>query len=124
MSSNVEYFVTLKIKKGENMFVYNKDVVIEDLGGGLSRKVLAYSENMMTCEVYFETGTVAAMHNHPHEQLTYVVSGKFEFTVGDDTQIVVAGDTIYKEPNIMHGAKCLEKGVLIDNFTPMRKDFV
>ncbi|WP_117234908.1 cupin domain-containing protein [Vibrio maerlii] len=106
------------------MYVFNKDVVLEDMGGGLKRKVMAYSENIMTVEVHFDTGTVAAMHKHPHEQLTYVVSGKFEFTVGEETKIVEAGDTIYKEPNIMHGATCLEKGILIDNFTPMRKDFV
>lgn len=106
------------------MFTFNKDVELEDLGGGLSRKVMSYSDNIMTVEVYFETGTVAPMHNHPHEQLTYVKSGKFEFTVGEDTRIVEEGDTIYKVPNIMHGCKCIEKGVLIDNFTPMRKDFL
>ncbi|WP_299686854.1 cupin domain-containing protein [uncultured Vibrio sp.] len=106
------------------MFVYNKDVVLEEFDNGPSRKVMAYSDNIMTVEVHFDTGTVAAMHQHPHEQLTYVVSGKFEFTVGDVTKIVTAGDTIYKEPNIMHGATCLEKGILIDNFTPMRQDFV
>ncbi|GAM72024.1 pectin degradation protein KdgF [Vibrio sp. JCM 19236] len=106
------------------MFNYNKDIELEDLGNGLSRKILAYSENMMSVEVYFEEGTVAALHSHPHEQLTYVISGKFEFTIGDETKIVSAGDALYKEPNIIHGAKCLEKGVLLDNFTPMRKDFI
>ncbi|MCY9869968.1 cupin domain-containing protein [Vibrio barjaei] len=106
------------------MFVYNKDVALEDQGGGLRRKVLAHCENMMTVEVHFEDGTVAPMHNHPHEQITYVVSGEFEFTVGEETKIVKAGDTIYKVPNIMHGCKCLKAGILIDNFTPMRKDFV
>ncbi|MCV6038519.1 cupin domain-containing protein, partial [Escherichia coli] len=34
------------------------------------------------------------------------------------------GDTMYKEPNIEHGCVCLKAGVLIDTFTPMRKDFV
>ena len=106
------------------MFTFNRDVELEDLGGGLSRKVMSYSDNIMTVEVHFEAGTVAPMHNHPHEQLTYVKSGKFEFTVGDETKTVVEGDTIYKVPNIMHGCKCIEKGVLIDNFTPMRKDFL
>ena len=124
MPSNVEYFCRTESKKGENMFVYNKDAILEHFEGGPSRKVMAYSDNIMTVEVHFDTGTVAAMHNHPHEQITYVVSGKFEFTVGDVTKIVTAGDTIYKEPNIMHGATCLEKGILIDNFTPMRQDFV
>lgn len=106
------------------MFVYNKDIQLEDLGDGISRKVLAHSDNMMAVEVHFEKGAVGSMHNHPHEQLTYVLSGKFEFTIGDEKKIVEAGDTMCKEPNIEHGCVCLEAGVLIDNFTPMRKDFV
>ncbi|GAL13194.1 pectin degradation protein KdgF [Vibrio astriarenae] len=106
------------------MFVYNKDITLEDLGEGISRKVLVHNDNMMAVEVHFESGAVGALHSHPHEQLTYVLSGKFEFTIGDETKVVEAGDTMYKEPNIEHGCVCLEAGVLIDNFTPMRKDFV
>ncbi len=105
------------------MFVHNDKVVLEDLGDGISRKVLAHSDNMMSVEVYFEEGAVGAMHNHPHEQLTYVLSGEFEFTIGDETKVVKTGDTMYKEPNIMHGCRCLKAGVLIDTFTPMRQDF-
>ncbi|WP_022953895.1 cupin domain-containing protein [Leucothrix mucor] len=106
------------------MFVHNEDVVLEDLGDGISRKVLAHSDNMMSVEVHFEDGAVAAMHKHPHEQLTYVLSGEFEFTIGDETKLVKTGDTMYKVPNIMHGCRCVKAGVLIDTFTPMRQDFV
>ena len=106
------------------MFVFNQDVEIEDLGDGIKRKILAKSDNMMAVEVHFEEGAIGPLHNHPHEQLTYVLSGEFEFTIGDETKIVKAGDTMYKEPEIMHGCRCLKPGVLIDNFTPMRKDFL
>ncbi|MBV1842617.1 cupin domain-containing protein [Photobacterium ganghwense] len=106
------------------MFVFNDQIELEDLGNGITRKVLAHSDNMMAVEVRFDKGAVGTMHCHPHEQLTYVLSGVFEFTIGDETKIVKAGDTMYKEPNIEHGCVCLEAGVLIDNFTPMRKDFL
>ncbi|HDY7865681.1 TPA: cupin domain-containing protein [Vibrio vulnificus] len=106
------------------MFVLNHDIALEDLGQGISRKVLAHSDNMMSVEVHFETGAIGAMRSHPHEQLTYVLSGEFEFTIGDEKKIVKTGDTMYKEPNIKHGCVCLKAGVLIDTFTPMRKDFV
>ncbi|KLV08307.1 cupin domain-containing protein [Photobacterium ganghwense] len=106
------------------MFVFNDQIELEDLGNGITRKVLAHSDNMMAVEVRFDKGAVGTMHSHPHEQLTYVLSGVFEFTIGDETKIVKAGDTMYKEPNIEHGCVCLEAGVLIDNFTPMRKDFL
>lgn len=106
------------------MFVFNKDIALEDLGDGIKRKVLAYSDNMMSVEVYFDKGALGALHSHPHEQITYVLSGEFEFTIGDETKVVKAGDALYKQPNIIHGCTCLSEGVLLDNFTPMRKDFV
>ncbi|CAE6952044.1 cupin domain-containing protein [Vibrio sp. B1FLJ16] len=106
------------------MFVFNQDIPMEDLGEGISRKVLAHSDNMMSVEVHFEEGAIGPMHSHPHEQLTYVLSGEFEFTIGDEKKIVKAGDTMYKQPDIEHGCVCLKAGVLIDTFTPMRKDFV
>lgn len=95
-----------------------------DAGGGLTRKVGAWNDNAMVVEVHFEKGTVAAHHSHPHEQITYVISGKFEFTVGDDTYIVGPGDSLYKQPDIVHGATCLEAGTLLDIFTPHREDFL
>lgn len=106
------------------MFVYNQDVKLEDLGAGVSRKVLAYSDNIMSVEVHFKQGAIGPMHSHPHEQLTYVLSGEFEFTIGEETKLVKKGDVLYKKPNVMHGCICLKAGVLLDNFTPMRKDFI
>jgi unsaturated pyranuronate lyase len=101
-----------------------QDNTLVDVGGGLTRKVAAYNENLMCVEVHFEAGTNAALHSHPHEQITYVISGRFEFTVGDETYTVSAGDSLYKQPNIIHGATCLEAGTLLDVFTPHREDFL
>ena len=56
--------------------------------------------------------------------LTYVLSGEFEFTIGDETKIVRTGDTLYKNPNIEHGCVCKQAGVLLDMFTPQRLDFL
>ncbi|GEA59619.1 cupin domain-containing protein [Vibrio comitans] len=106
------------------MFIYNQNIELEDLGEGVKRKILAHSENMMTVEVHFDEGAIGAMHSHPHEQITYVLSGEFEFTIGGESKIVKAGDTMYKKPDVVHGCTCLKAGVLLDNFTPMRKDFL
>ncbi|MDP1329477.1 cupin domain-containing protein, partial [Klebsiella pneumoniae] len=55
-------------------------------------------------------GAVGPMHNHPHEHHTYVLSGEFEFTIGEETRVVSAGDPLYKRPGIMHGCVCLQPG--------------
>ena len=56
--------------------------------------------------------------------VTYVLSGEFEFTIGEETRVVSAGDTLYKQPGIMHGCVCLQPGTLLDTFTPIREDFL
>jgi quercetin dioxygenase-like cupin family protein len=107
-----------------SMFVYGNERPVEDVGGGVTRKVLAHGGGLMQVEVAFAEGAVGALHSHPHEQLTYVLSGEFEFTIGDETRIVRAGDTLYKKPGVMHGCRCLKPGVLLDTFTPQRSDFL
>ena len=101
-----------------------QDGKLETVADGLSRKIGAHNDNLMIVEVHFDAGTTAPLHHHIHEQITYVMSGKFEFTVGDDTYVVCAGDSLYKQPNIEHGATCLEAGTLLDVFTPHREDFL
>lgn len=42
----------------------------------------------------------------------------------EQKEILSAGDGYYVAPNKPHGCVCLEAGVLIDTFTPMRADFL
>jgi quercetin dioxygenase-like cupin family protein len=105
-------------------FVFGKEVEFTDLGGGVIRKVLAYSDDLMICELHFKKGAVGALHHHPHTQISYVAKGAFEFTIGDETRIVRQGDTLLKTNEVPHGCTCVEDGVLLDIFNPMRKDFV
>lgn len=105
-------------------FFFNSEIELEDLNNGIKRKILSYNDNLMLVEAAFEEGAVGAMHSHPHEQCTYILEGEFEFTIGDEVKVVKAGDSMYKEPNIMHGAICTKKGKLLDVFTPKREDFL
>ena len=95
-----------------------------DLGGGVSRKILSYGEQLMSVEVRFEKGAVGAMHTHPHVQISYVLEGSFEATIGEETKIIKKGDTYITDPDVPHGVVCLEAGALLDIFTPMRADFL
>ena len=105
-------------------WVYYKDIEGVSASPGVIRKVLAYCDSMMCVENAFETGASGAMHSHPHTQITYVAEGRFRFTIGDEVKEVAKGDTLCKQDGIQHGCVCLEKGILVDFFTPMREDFV
>ena len=104
--------------------VFHKDVALKDLGGGVSRRVLAYSDRLMIVEVNFEAGGVGSVHTHPHCQNTYVKSGRFRFTIDGAPVEVGPGDTIAFPPDLPHGTLCLEAGTLLDIFSPMREDFL
>lgn len=107
------------------MYTENKDVVSQDLGGGVTRKILSYSENLMTVELQFQKGSIGAKHSHPHEQIGYVISGRLIYQEeGCEDKELQTGDTYYVKPNAVHGIEVLEDTKLLDIFTPMREDFV
>ena len=106
------------------MYVKISDVEASDLGEGVSRKILASGGNMMAVQFTFEKGAVGAPHTHVHEQVGYVLHGRFELTLGDEKTTIEAGDTYYVPSNTVHGVIALEDGVLLDVFTPQRQDFL
>ena len=104
--------------------LFHKDAPLNDLGGGVSRRVLAYTPGLMTVEVSFEAGAEGSVHTHPHSQNTYVRSGRFRFNIDGEFVEVGPGDTLAFPPDVPHGTLCLEAGTLLDIFAPMREDFV
>ncbi len=110
-------------EKGQR-WVFHADAEAQAGGENVTRRVLAYCDGLMCVENTFEKGAIGTLHSHPHTQITYVVSGKFAFTIDGETKTVTKGDTMLKQDGIVHGCTCLEEGVLLDIFTPMREDFV
>lgn len=103
-------------------FVFADDCILETVSEGVKRKILAYGDELMAVEVHFDKDAVGPLHSHPHTQLSYVLEGAFEIKGVKKT--VKKGDTLYKIPNLVHGCKCTEKGMLLDIFTPYREDFI
>ena len=91
---------------------------------GNRRRVILHTDELMMVEFTFEKGAVGALHSHPHVQASYVVEGRFEVTVGESTAVLSAGDSFIVPSNTIHGAVALERGRLIDSFTPHRADFL
>lgn len=105
-------------------FVLASETPKEDLGDGITRQILGYGPEIMVVRVWFERGSVGAVHSHPHSQTTYVESGVFEVFIDGVKRELSAGDSFYIAPHLNHGSVCLEAGVLIDTFSPMREDFL
>jgi quercetin dioxygenase-like cupin family protein len=96
-----------------------------DAGHGVIRRVLADSPELMLVEFAFAAGGEGMPHHHSHVQSTFVKSGRYSFTVGEETFEVGPGDGFVVPSGVTHGCKLLEgPGVLLDTFTPRRDDFL
>jgi len=104
-------------------FLFGDELEWEEMAPGLTRQIMGYDDVILMARVLFEKGAVGEVHQHHHSQATYVVSGKFELQIDNEKKIISAGDGFYIPPNVDHGAICLEKGELIDVFSPIREDF-
>ena len=112
------------MKRNSEKYILTEKMEWEKLGGGVSRKFLGYDNQIMMVLVKFDAGALGSPHQHFHTQSTFCVSGKFEFEIDGEKQVVKAGDGVYIEPNLLHSAVCLEEGMLIDTFSPVREDFL
>ena len=106
------------------IFQNQHELTWEVIDNGIERQVFGYNKELMMVKVKFEKGAVGAMHSHPHVQTSYVASGSFELTIGNEKKILKEGDGYFVPPHVMHGCVCIEAGMLIDAFSPLREDFL
>jgi len=105
-------------------FVVSSEMEWETVDNGVERKIMGYDDEVMMVSVRFEKGAVGTLHHHIHRQVSYVASGRFEVTIDRNKKILEQGDCFFVAPDLVHGVVALEKGTLVDVFTPARKDFL
>ncbi len=112
-----------KSNKGQP-FIKPGGVAWESVDNGVERKILGHDDQLMMVCVRFEKGAVGTLHHHIHRQVSYIESGRFEVTIDENKKILEQGDCFFVAPDLAHGVVALEKGSLVDIFTPARKDFL
>ena len=112
------------MKYSSSEYIKTEGLEWEEVAPGMRRKFMGYNDEIMMVQVEFDKGGIGARHAHVHSQTTYVVSGSFEVAIGDKKQVLNGGDGFFIPPHVEHGAVCLEDGMLIDVFSPIREDFM
>ena len=107
-----------------DVFVFGNEREAVPMLPGVTRKSLAYSESMIVCEIRLEKGAEIPSHQHVHEQSSTVISGKLRYTVGDETRLVGAGDSVMLASNVPHSIVVEEEALVIDVFTPLRTEYI
>lgn len=82
-----------------------------------------HAARITTGEIDLVAGAVVPVHQHPHDQLSYVISGRLEFTVGAETHLLEPGSCTIIPGGTPHGCRALTVCRVLDTFTPIREDY-
>jgi quercetin dioxygenase-like cupin family protein len=97
-----------------------------ELGGGIRRKIVGHTPQLMSVLMEFDRGAIGTPHAHEaHDQIGFVVAGSFEAEIDGVKKVLRAGDAFIAPHLHSHGVVCLEDGsLLLDQFSPRRDDYL
>jgi quercetin dioxygenase-like cupin family protein len=91
---------------------------------GVTREVLAHNPNLLLAKHHLPRGTHVDRHQHPQDQLVYMISGRLRWEVGGQQIVIATGDSIIIRGGVAHECWSEEDTVSLDIFHPTRPDFV
>lgn len=83
-----------------------------------------HGDNISVAHWEIKAGSSIPAHQHVHEMIVNVISGKLELTIGDEVKILESGMGATIPSNIPHRATALTDCYVIDVFHPVRADYV
>lgn len=103
-------------------FLNFDELPVRELAPGF-RARLVHAERMTIARVDVAAGSVLPEHAHPHEQLTTLLEGDFELTVGGAVRRMAPGDIAVIPGGVPHSARALTACRVMDVFQPVREDY-
>lgn len=112
------------IIKDEKQVVIKKESAKKRIFKGVNLDSLAVGEKSMVTKMNYVEGNFANTHTHPQEQSGYVISGRYEMEVDGRKYELLSGDSYAVPGNVPHSFQVIERGEVIDVFTPIREDYL
>ena len=88
------------------------------------RMCSVYLKNVMLTYFEFEQGQEIPPHEHPHEQITFILEGEMQFRLGDEIKNLKAGEGVTVPSNMKHSVYALHPAKVVDAWNPIREDYV
>ena len=83
-----------------------------------------HGETMTLSFVDIKKGSVLKEHQHPHEQITYILEGELEMIIGGERMLLTPGMVHVIPGNVPHSAYAHTDVKVLDAFHPVREDYV
>lgn len=83
----------------------------------------AHGDSMTFGYVELKAGSSVPMHQHVHEQITYIIEGELDMVIGGVNCLLKAGMYHVIPSNTQHSAIAITDCKVIDAFSPVREDY-
>lgn len=83
----------------------------------------AHGEKMTFGYVELLEGAKIPMHQHMHEQITYIIEGQLDMVISGEPCLLTAGMFHVIPSNVSHSAVAKTFCKVIDAFSPVREDY-
>jgi len=83
----------------------------------------AHGNSMTFGYVELKAGSNIPMHQHVHEQITYILEGELDMVIGGKPCLLTSGMYYVIPSNTLHSAIAKTDCKVIDAFSPVREDY-
>ena len=106
------------------MFSQQASAIPVEMFAGVVRRTLSWGERTLLVELSMAAGSDIPWHSHLHEQIGYVVRGRFLLDIWEECREVKATDSYLVLSGVSHRVRTLEDTVVVDIFSPVREDYL
>ena len=83
----------------------------------------AHGDSMTFGYIELKSGSNIPMHQHIHEQITYIIEGELDMIIGEKSCLLTTGMYYVIQSDTPHAAKAKTDCKVIDAFYPVREDY-
>lgn len=102
--------------------VHLNDIPAREFLPGLFGKML-HGEKSTVGFWEIKKGSIIPEHHHTNEQITCILTGELEMTIGGVTTVFREGNVQVIPPDVPHSAIALTDCRVIDSWTPVREAY-
>jgi quercetin dioxygenase-like cupin family protein len=78
----------------------------------------------MFVEHRVKKGHIAKDDKHENEQLTLIVSGSIQITIGNESRLLKNGEAVLIPSWVVHSVEVLEDSIVYEVFSPPRQEWI